>query len=277
MQETNDKTIQEIERLALAGMGPKTVDGGNIPYVLVPSGYEAKAMPGLIFNDHTKAPERVKQAVTVMDPLSFIEYYRLFSDENSRVFADETKLSVVAVLDYHGAKEGAPRWGQHRLSLALQKSEEWKVWIAHNNKKLTQVEFVEFLEQNSIDITTPTPAAMMDLASDLSGKTEVEFGSGIKQANGQVQFRYTEITTTNKTSGGAVDVPDRFTISIPTFVGGERIQMEALMRFRVNGGKLTFWFTLVRHEAVIRQAFDAATSQISKELGIVIINGQVGS
>lgn len=276
MQEMNDNAVKEIERLALAGMGPRTVDKGTVPYVLVPAGYTAKAMPELIFNEHSLTPERIRASVTVSDPESFVKYHGLFADVNSRVFADEVNLKVVGVLDYHAAGEGSPRWGQHRVTLALHKAEEWKRWIGHNNKVLTQTEFSEFLEQNSMDITAPSPASIVDVANDLQATTEVEFGSGIRQSDGKVKFKYTETT---KTTVGAAEVtlPDRFTLQIPAFVGGKRVSIEALLRFRIKEGKLTFFYTLIRPEVVVRDAFLGATAQIATALSIEIINGTPAS
>lgn len=272
MDNLDAEAIQQIAGLARLGMGPQKVEGGNIPFVLVPEGYEAKAMPDLIYNDHTKTPERIRGNVTVLDPGSFTQYYTLFNDPNSRVFADETTLKVLAVLDYHGAGEGTPRWGQHRLTLGLRQSEEWERWIDHNNQHMTQQTFAEFLEQNSLDVTKPTPADMVEIASDLQATTEVEFGSGLRQQDGQVKFKYTEAVRAT-VGGGQVSVPERFTIQIPAFIGGERVPMDALLRFRVKEGKLTFWYTLVRPEEVIRNAFIEARNAIAKDLGITIING----
>lgn len=272
MEEINAETIQAIVNLDRKGAGPQKVEGGNIPYVLVPEGCKVQPVPELLYNEHADKPERIKQSVTVLDPASFIEYHTLFSDPNSRVFADETKLIVLSVLDYHGAGEGAPRWGQHRLTLSLRQSDEWKVWTGANNRQMNQQAFAEFLEQNSLDVTKPSPADMMEIASDLHATTEVEFGSGLRQQDGQVRFKYTEAVKTT-VGAGQVNVPERFTVTIPAFIGGERVPMDALLRFRVKEGKLTFWYTLVRPEEVIRTAFMDARKAIAASLSVTIING----
>lgn len=266
------EVVKEIERLARATMAAQTVPAGNIPYVIVPDGCKDLPMADLIYNEHSAKPERIKQKVTVLDATSFIEYYSLFADLNSRTFADESKLTVVSVLDYHGAKEGSPRWGQHQVTLGLRTSEEWKRWTAANNHHMGQQEFAEFLEQNSLDITDPAPASIIEIANELQATTEVEFGSGIRQADGQIRFKYTESTKAT-VGAGQVQVPDHFTIQIPAFVGGERVPVKALLRFRVKEGTLTFWFTLIRPEEVIRTAFIAARTAIAATLGIIIING----
>lgn len=272
----NKASIDELVALGRESAKPQMVVGGNVPYVLVPDGCKVQSVPELIFNDHAATPERIRANVGVLDPQSFIQYHTLFADANSQVFANEMNVSVVGVLDYHAHGQGTPRWGQHRVTLTLHHSEEWKIWIGKNNVQMNQQVFSEFLEQNAMDVTKPTPASMMEIAGDLHATTEVEFGSGLRQQDGQIKFKYTE-TTTTKVGAGQVSVPDRFMIEIPVFVGGERIDMEALLRFRMKEGKLTFFYTLVRPEEVKRTAFIAARDHIASDLKIVIINGTPGA
>ena len=170
--------------------------------------------------------------------------------------------------------EGSPRWGQHKLTLTLRQSEEWKIWTVSNNKQLTQQQFAEHLEQNGLDIAKPSPADMMEIASDLQMTSDVEFSAGNRQSDGQTKFKYTETKTTT-VGAGAISVPDRFTLSIPPFVGCDSVSMEALLRIRVKENKLTFHYTLVRPEAIIRTAFKTAVAVIETELKIKIIAGSV--
>ncbi len=269
-----DATVQSLVDLGRQTAGPQkvqTIEGNPVPFIIVNGAVEM--LPDLLFNDHSAHPERVKASVAVLDPESFVEYYTLFNDPNSRIFADETRLSVTAVLDYHAVGDGnSPRWCQHRAVLTLRQSEEWKRWTAGNNRQFSQQEFAEFLEQNSIDISKPDPAAMMEVARDLQAKTEVEFAAGVRMNDGQVRFKYSE-TTKSGIGSGQVAVPEQFVVSIPAFVGGTRVPMQALLRFRVKEGGLTIWYTLVRPEEVIRTAFLAARNQISEVLKATIING----
>ena len=271
MSETTPEVVSAIAELVRSGAGPQSVPNGNVPYVLVPEGHKAQALPELIFNDHNATPERVKATVSLLDPASFIEYFKLFSDDASRVFAYEPEIKVTAVFDYH--ESGVePRWGQHRAVLSLRRSEEWQTWTGSNNKQFTQAAFAEFLEQNAMDIETPQPAQMMEIARDLQATTEVEFGSAQRMQDGQVRFKYTESTKATM-GGGAIAVPERFMLTLPIFVGGSEIDIEAMLRFRVKEGKLVIWYTLVRPESATRNAFLAARNQIAEALSITILNG----
>jgi uncharacterized protein YfdQ (DUF2303 family) len=278
MSEIKDEALARLVALAQAGAGPQAVPNGNVPYVLVPDGCEAKPMPELVYNEHSLHPERIKQSVTVLDPESFINYYALFSDVNSRVFADETTLKVLAILDYHAAGDGnAPRWGSHKLTLALRHSAQWLTWLNQNNKQMTQQQFAEFLEQNAVDITDPNGATLREIAEDLEATVDVDFASAQRQAGGKVNFKYTETTKTTVSGGNVITVPDNFSLAVPVFIGGPPVSMGAFLRYRIKDQKLVFFYTLFRPEEVVRTAFagarQAVADGIADGISDTIING----
>lgn len=243
---------------------------GNTAYAVIPGDCKIEDLTRFIDNDRNPAPIRIKASVTVLDPESFCEYHKVFADDATRIFASEPARTVLAIFDYHESSD--PHWCQHRATLKMQESEPWKVWLGANNKKFSQSELSEFLEQNVSDVVQPSPASMMEVARDLQATTEVQFGSGLRQQDGQVKFKYTE-ETRSTVGGSSITVPEQFVLSIPVFVGGAAVSMQALLRFRMKEGHLTFFYTLIRPEDVIRRAFLEARNQIASTLGVTIING----
>jgi uncharacterized protein YfdQ (DUF2303 family) len=266
-----DKTLKEILRLGQTVGDPKTAPGG-LPFVVIPVECKVESLEKLVYNDFAERPHRKKATVNVLDAASFIEYFQLFSDENSRVFADETKAKVLAILDYHATGDNAPRWGQHRLSLDLRYSTEWARWTSNNAKRKTQTEFAEFVEDNTPDCLNPSAATMLEMAREMQAKTDVDFSSAIRLNNGQTRFKYTE-TIKGTYGSGDVDIPEEFTISIPVYIGGPRVGIRARLRYRLISGKLTIWYDLLRHEVVERDAFLATLQGIKDGLKVAIING----
>jgi uncharacterized protein YfdQ (DUF2303 family) len=273
----DENVIRELISAGALNTEPQLADKATHPYLVVPKGFELKNLEEYVYNKHNATPERIKQTVSVLDADSFIEYYNRFGDPNSRTFAHEPTISVTSILDYHGEKHGSPRWGEHQLKLTLQKSVEWNTWMGGNNKKFSQQEFGEFLEQHAIDISRPSPARMVEVARDLETSTSCEFGSGLRMQDGQVRFKYTETTNARvgTQGGGTLDVPEDFELSIPVFIGGAAVPVKALLRFRIPEGKLTFWYTLLRPESVLRDAFITARDRIASDLGISVINGSL--
>lgn len=274
--ELSKDAIKEIVRLTVEGLAAKSVTGGNTEFIVVPDGHSVKSLAEYKYNEHAAAPERIKGTVSVVDSVSFIEYHKLFSDPNTRIFADESGLSILAVLDYHGAngaEVGGARWGSHRLNLALTLSPEWDLWTKQNGQKMEQMAFAEFLEQNSRDIIEPAAASVIDTARELEGKTEANFGASSRTQSGAYAITYTE-TTTAKAGNNKVEVPDKFKIRVPIFFGGDKVEVEALLRYRVDGGKVKFFFTLVRQKEAVHTAFLGERGKIAGGTSAVIINGK---
>ena len=278
-----------IRELTDASQAVGTVEGGNTPYLLHRQDYKVTTLEGCIQNDRSERPVRIKQAVEVWDTDSFTEYFMRFRDSNSRVFADISAATVMAILDYHESRlsaEGiesdaaAPRWGSHRLTLLLKKSPEWLLWAndekhgGNNRKTMDQDTFATFIEDNNPDIVEPTAATMKEIASDLHETHEMVYAGTTKGANGSQKLTYTQ---ENKSTFGKSDasVPESFRVAIPVYVGGSMVSLVARLRWRVSGGKATFWYDLLRADAAERAAFDAARVEISTACKVPVLNGKI--
>lgn len=274
MGDLNEKTIKEIVALALQTGGPRQVDGGSTQYAVIPEGSKIVDLSQYKYNSFAAHPQRVKATVNTLDAASFIDYWQRFSDENSRLFADETSVSVTGILDYHGQGGGGPRWCEHKLKLTLRHSPEWTVWMGANGQanKMSQSDFGEFVEDNTPDFINPNAATMMELARSLEAKSDVEFQSGVRMNNGQVQITFNE-QVKGVYGSGKVDIPESFEIAIPVFVGGERKKLTARLRYRINGGKLVIWYDLLRAKQLARDEFVEQVKTISTTLNVAAING----
>lgn len=271
MADINERTIAELLKLGRASTEVRTA--GNTPFVVIPKDHEVVGLERFVDNARCEHPLRKRSVVKVLDTLSFCQYYTLFADTNSRVFADETSSKILAILDYHGAgSEGAPRWGEHRIDLTLRHSEEWETWNSKDGEKFAQAEFAEFLEDNTPDIQVPAAAFMLDVARSLSAKSSVEFSSAIRLSDGSVQFKYSE-QVQGSCGGGNIEVPEQFQIAIPIYIGCERVAVVARLRYRITGGRLTFWYNLLRPVDIKRAGFIAVRTAIADTLNINIVNG----
>ena len=273
MSDLNNATIKELVRLGTLTADVRMV--GEIPYAVFPADCKVESLERLLYSQYNARPDRTRQTVVVLDGGSFVDYFSLFSDEHSRVFADETLGQVLAVLDYHEAiGTGAARWGDHRLRFDLRKSPEWLTWTAHSgqSRKMVQVEFAEFLEDNSTDVLEPSAATMLEMARTLEAKTDVDYQSSIRLNNGQVQLTYNE-TVKGTYGSGKVEIPEQFVVAIPVYVGTPRIRLTARLRYRLVGGKLSIWYDLLRADAAEREAFRATLDAIQAGIESRIING----
>lgn len=267
----NKDTVKELYGYGRAAADVKEV--GNTPFVVIPNDHKVVGLAEYKDNPRAERPLRVKGTAKVHDVPSFCEYFTLFHDENSRVFADEDKATILAVLDYHGALGGgAPRWGEHRLELTFRHSKEWNEWKGKDGQRTQQMEFAEFLEDHAPDIITPDAATMLEVARDLSAKVDADFGSAIRMNNGSVQFKFSEQVKATFGSG-QLEVPEQFIVSIPIYLGCDRVSITARLRYRINAGKLSFWYDLLRADNIKREAFLVARKTITDTLAITDISG----
>ncbi len=267
MPEQSRDIVAESAKLARQVAQP--VDVGNSQVVVVPLDMKLVDLTPHLYSEVNHSPIRVRSTVSVSDAESFLHYYSLYSIPSSVIFAEEETQVIESVLDYHDPARTAAgqviRWGQHRVVLRLRPSAEWSKWTSQSGKKTSQMDFAEFLEDNAPDIVSPSAATMIEVARDLSAKGEVDFASAISLKNGSVQFRYSEQVKGTYGSGN-IDVPGQFSVSIPVFRGGGCIELGCRLRYRLNGGKLTFWFDLLRADAAHSAAFVSVVSQISSAI-----------
>lgn len=235
---------------------------GLTPFAIVPDGFKLESL-----EDFRTGLDRVEQRVTLLTAGAFVAYWTRFSKTDSVIFADETKGTYVAILDYH-KKEGEPAWCQHVAQFTVQPSLEWKIWTGSNGKSMSQVDFARFIEDNCVDVVKPTPADMMAVASNLSAKRSVEFAEATQLGNGETQLLFNEkIRATADTKQGSIKIPDAFFLSIPVLLGDtSRASVKAMFRYRIDNMRLVLQYELHRHTQVWDAAIQASTKTIRTSL-----------
>lgn len=197
-------------------------------------------------------PLRKKNVEEFSTVESFNRYVNEHKDEHSRIYATETPPLVTVVFDEHES-QGAARWRQHRAKYFCPLSPEWMAWIKGDQQPMEQVIFAEFLEDNSKDVVVPDSAGIVETALTLSVKKDIQFSNKVNLANGAVQFTYNE-NLEGKTKG-QVEIPQEMRIRIPVFTAGAAVELLARVRWRLNEGKIVFFYKLDNPDALLRDAF----------------------
>lgn len=244
----------------------------KVHYAVIPNDCTVKSLKEFQF-PNGMTPDRIIADVNLRDSGSFARYVSAYTDPRTRVFAEPTQFKFLAVLDYHAAGEFAPQFCSHKAALTLQQDDRWKVWLSMDNKPMAQADFAEFIEDNRADISDPSPARMLEIASDLTAHSEVNFGASTKLSNGQTSLRYEEVVKAGVGQAGAIEVPEEFSIQVPVFYGESAISIRARLRFRINQSKLTFHYKLYRPGEVQRAAFQSAVKAMNDELKTDILMG----
>lgn len=247
--EPENAVVAELARKASAIEAPVRHEDDGMPFLVLPTNVEVKQVEYLLAQ-----PVRIRQKVRLLDARSFIAYVSAFKDAQTRIFATPDHLRVVAVFDYHAGADG-PQWGEHRAILTLRHDPAFTKWKAKHNAKMDQVAFAEFLEDSIPDVVKPAGAVLFEIASNLEVKRNASFLSEVRLSNGARQFQYQEEQKENSPKG-TLTVPETFVLGLRVFEGDtDKYQIEARFRYRLTDQKLSMWFSLVRIEDVIRDAF----------------------
>lgn len=222
-----------------------------------------------LFKELLVTPLRTEQHVIIQDAESFAEYINKFGDDDTAIFVDEEKASLVAILDYH-RDTAKPRHCAHTATYTCPQTKEWNTWLHNSGKRMSQEEFALFIEDNAEEITSPSSAEMLEIASTLKADINTTFRSSTRLDNGQVQFNYNENLNGTAGAAGQLEIPQEIKVVVTPFRGGPSYTRTARFRYRIKEGQLVLWYDLVRPHRVIEVAVSDTLEVIKKN----VKNGQ---
>jgi len=292
------KEIADIARereLGCFGLVEPSVREKPIPLALVRDQNGGINVTGIksLLDPWREFPERRAGTAKLLTLDSFVAFVNRHKDDGSVVFGDFSGApKLIVVLDYH-ALDGAARHGKHRAEYAFPLSDEWKGWMAKNSTgdrpvKFDQHDFAMFLEDRVADLSSPLDqertdyeplfgtkfAAPSELLT-LSRGLELNVSSKIKDVrnlqSGEVQLVFDEVHEDGK--GKPLKVPGLFVAQIPLFVDGEKVRIIARLRYRKDGGSVSWFYQLYRPELIIRERLVADLAQVGEATGCPAFEG----
>lgn len=254
----------DLERLA-----NPVIDGERGKrWAFVPDGYSLQDI-----GDKYRLPPHVVQSIRLDDRESLTAYVNRFSSENSVIVANFDAMAIATVLDWHPHNQadgfGVSGANEHRATLKLLMSEEFKRWNDFEGNLHSQAEFAAFLEENAVDITDPEPGVMIEISRDLEATTQVGFKSSTRLENGDRKFTYESDTRVEND----VVVPREFQLTIPLYNGEEPVELRAAFRFRPQADGLKLGFEWRRVEYQRRAYFEKIATQVAEDTGLPVFFG----
>lgn len=267
--------IATIKANAAADITKVDPDGWAVPLVIKADGTITAV------EQYGSRPVMIRQDVTLHDTVSFADYVNRFKDSNTVVFGDQIALSFGAVLDYHEAPypeaSADARWCRHRAIVTLLQTDEWKDWTSKHGKEMNQTDFSAWFEDRIPDIKTPDSAVIIEMARKFEAKKDVSYNGRIDPDTGSVALRYDE-TVSGVQREGSVAVVRKFVLEIVPFLGAEKVEVEARIRWRVTDGELLLRYELIRHKQVLEAAFRAEFDDVKATIpGVTILAGPIPS
>lgn len=254
-----------------ATMAPREV--GNALVMALPAGYKLHDLT----EQRDKAwhyASRKKHEAVLLDLASFITYAKdQAKTDEGYIYANPDARRFTAVFNDYREPETAG-WRDHRATYAAAYTPEFTKWLENNGKAKEQTAFAEFIEDNFADITPPFAQQLLDVATTIQAKTDIDFKSAKRLDNGQVQIGYTEIIDAKAGADGALTIPREFSLGLRLFKNGSGYALKARLKYRLGGGNVKFWYELDRPERAIEDAFKGYIEQVKTESGYSVLIGQ---
>lgn len=247
-------------------------------HAFVPDGFQSQDM-----EKYLPAPATKRGAYTFSDSDSLIAYVQRHKlDGRTTVYADinldSFKAVFVAVINDHDGSRDGQAWGDHRATLTPMQTAEWRRWIAHDRKQMSQLEFANFLEDNLRDINNnenpnlPTGAQMLAMAVDFRHNADHQFKKVLNLQGGGVRMEYVEDADTDTRK--QMEVFREFSLGIAPFLNGLPYQVYARLKYKVQAGNLSFNYELVAVDRVFHDAIKGEVAKITEKLeGIPVLFG----
>ncbi|MBX8803145.1 DUF2303 family protein [Ochrobactrum sp. MR28] len=286
----NGVSISKIEVPAeLKGLPP------HVPILMVRGESPTAGSLSDLLEEYRMFPDRKQGTASVQTLESFISLTDRHATPHSAIFADVNwrEPSLLAVIDYHPDDEDDPHADNctHRIYYKFPLSEEWAQWVENNGEKMMQSDFALWIEDHIADLAAPnpdeiqkyqeqfqttiaTPSELMEISRGL----QVNVSSQVKNAKtlqtGEAQIIYDESHQTTDRSGGTLKVPGMFILSIPAFFMGAPVRMPVRLRYRVNGGNITWFYQLYRPDLIITEAIKIDIATAKKALDLPVYEGK---
>jgi uncharacterized protein YfdQ (DUF2303 family) len=246
----------------------------GIPYLVAPDGYIVHSLEHLL-----PVPARKRACVSVTTTDSFIAYTKKHGSLDECVIyanidAEASGCTLIAIINDNGADDA--KWRDHRCNFEPALSVEWKRWTGKNKAVMSQADFATWLEDNQGDVRSvngsPTGADILAMAQAFEVNADKRVKSHINLQSGGVRFEFIEDET--KDTRTSMEVFRRFTLALPVFEGSnDAYPIEARLKYRDSGGKVSFWYELIRPDRAFKTAVQSSLDQIKEATGFMILQG----
>lgn len=278
MEDTNEtntaaaNAAQIIERLAKQDVrvlvDVKSINRNMYHYAIVPDDMSLKSLDFL----DAKAPAHSPDFI---DAESFVKYVKDYANAaESRLFANLTGLNLYCVIDYakkcNVPSEAIDGECRHRANFVLEETEDFKAFREIDGETLEQPEFIAFLMERSHCFSSPDQATILEIATKLEVKSNVNFSGKERSNDGGINLTYREDVDARVGTAGKIKVPDFVELELQAFEGGEKMKLRARFYFKLSGGAVLFQVKILNLRETILKNFREVCDKIAEDTGLPI-------
>lgn len=198
---------------------------------------------------------------------SFLAYLERFKDERSYLTANRQRHSVTAHLDYHKDSR-TPSINKHSATRSFKYDRRFTAWSNLNRRELTQIQFVEFMEDNLLDVVEPNNGELLNSITQFKAYRQSNCVSVVDSASGDTRFEFVQQTKNEK---GQAVLPERIVLQIPVFEFESNIELNARLRYKVSEDqKVKFTIEFIKLEEAVDIAFQHAVKGLEQQTKLKI-------
>lgn len=261
---------QALVALAGAAMAPQNINGHH--FVMVPKEFKREDITDAV-EKAQPVPLRKRGTVALKDVASFVAYCE---DQGCAgtgyIYADPDARTMTAVFNDHRNIDDAG-WRDHRATLKAEYTPEFEKWLRNSGQHKSQTDFAEFIEDNFADVAGDDAQLLLNVATTIQAKTDINFSSAKRLESGQVQLTYNEVINATAGANGALTIPKTFTLGLRLFKNGAGYLIKARLKYRLGQGGVKFWYELDRPEKSVEDAFAGYIEQVTKDSGYAVLLG----
>lgn len=264
--------LELVKSTAIASVEPRVLAEGELVAFVVPDGARLETVDlHEKLKRYANAPARAAgthQAATVQAFINITTRHK--SELHTTIWVHPVTGVIVAVLNDHGDDQAAG-WGDHRVELKLTATDEWKRWTALDGQFLDQQKFAEHIQDGLTEIHSPPAADLLEVVQTMQGSTNASWANGVNLTNGAVTMKYVENVDATAGSGGNLTVPTDFKLVMAPFIGEDVVEIDAKLRWRLNGGKLSLGYKLDNPGRVVREVLERISTRLSEHFDNVYL------
>jgi uncharacterized protein YfdQ (DUF2303 family) len=261
--------------------------------LLAPKGQEVYSLKKYL-DEYLPAPARRRGKAELYDLASFLAFLGRWAGDHTVVYAqpDETEPELLAVINANPGNSTYTDagWADHLAVYAPRVSAEWTAWLEQDGTQMTQADFAAFLEDRVADVVVAnaddpalqavaglsggswaSPSRLLELSRGMQVNVDVQVKEAVTLASGEISVLYNEAHRDG--AGAPLKVPNLFAIQIPVFYAGVVYRIPAHLRYRVSGGRMSWWYKLVRPEKAFEDAFNELAASVRTESGVPVFLG----
>ena len=256
--------------LMAATLEPRNI--GAAHFMVLPPGYQQADITAAVEKANSWR-NRKSGSVTLASVDSLVQYLKDQAGKDSAyVYADLTDRTITAVLN--DQRDECPGWRDHRATYKAEHTPEWLLWVSKNKQKMDQTAFAEFVEDNITDLNGEEAALLLNVATTIAAKTDINFSSAKRLDNGQNQLVYNEVINTTAGANGELKVPNKFKLGIRIFKNGDPYAVTARLKYRLGNGAVNFFYELERPERSVDDAFNSYVEKVRADSGYTVLLGK---